>query len=152
MQDAVKYTNDYLCCTILFETSLDRHWKFLIDLLDETGLILIGIIVTIYCYYMTYKKQKQNPLMRLLSPSDIKKLNQLFWYPGVLLVLFIAGVVDRIAQIFSTQPIYEVQVFYLIFTHSAGWINALLYILYKVPTNPSQITQTESTQTHLLQP
>ncbi len=124
MPEYVKYTNDYLCCTILFETSLDWYWKFLIDLLDETGIILIGILVTIFCYYKTYQKRKQYPLFRLLPQSEIN--NKLFWYPGVLLVLFIAGVVDRIAQVFSTTPVLGVQIFYLIFTHSAGWINALL--------------------------
>jgi len=154
----IKYTNGTLSCTILFRTSLNLAGRFWIDMLDETGFLIIGTIITVTCYVQTLKIQKENPLYRILRHK--MNLRKMFWYPAILLVLFLTGVIDRMTRVFTEKPIFPIQIIYLIGTHSAGGINALLYaLIYEYhkrldsnhdPETPNQPINNTIDQTHLI--
>ncbi len=92
--------------------------------------VFLGLIVTIIGYGAAIVKVKRLP------PDIAQQLGinvyRLLWYPAVLFITFLPGMIDNFLQIFYgfDRPV-AIEAIHLCLTHSIGFTNALVYGLQR---------------------
>ena len=99
-------------------------------LLISQGLPLaIGLAATLIGYAKVIKNLRELP-NELLSEMNIKACNFL-WYPAVLFFAFVPALADNIINIQSDGGKWYIKAIHIIFTHSIGLTNAIVYGLQR---------------------
>lgn len=111
-------------------SSLDRTENMIIfSSFYVIPVVGLGILV-VFCYTRIYFTLKKIP-QRLLSANNMKAFKFL-WYPAGFIIAFLPAEIDTISFLITDQSNLTLLYFHLIFCHSLGFINSLVYGALKV--------------------
>jgi len=125
------YANGNLMCLITFRAEDTTLTERVVILMIYQGIpVLFGLVVTIIGYGAAIVKVKR-------LPKDIAEqlginVYRLLWYPAVLFITFLPGMIDNFLQIYYgfDRPVI-IEAIHLSLTHSIGFTNAMVYGLQR---------------------
>ena len=83
-------------------------------------------MTTFVAYVLTFKRLKSLE-QNFIDGMGIKP-HKLFWYPGVLFIVFVPRLLDGLAKTFyKDQEFFFLKAMHMILTHSIGMANAIVY-------------------------
>lgn len=137
----IVYANGNLMCLITFQAENTTLTERVIILLVYQGIpVLFGLVITIIGYGAAIVKVKR-------LPKDIAQqlginVYRLLWYPAVLFITFLPGMIDNFMQIYYgfDRPV-AIEAIHLSLTHSIGFTNALVYGLQRNFANRNKQSQ-----------
>jgi len=92
----------------------------------DGGPIILGFLITLFGYLLAIRNVK-NASKDLMDHLEVN-INKLLWYPALMFVTFIPGLIDNIVMLYlDAETPLAFLIVHLILTHSIGFTNAILY-------------------------
>ena len=114
-----------IMCAIM-NAAPDLEYRILSFVIFKLFLTLIGTIITLICYILTIIRIRRRQQM-LADPQDLRT-ERLLLYPIILFASFLPVIVDdflRLCINFDNTIVFQASK--MLFTHSIGFTNALIY-------------------------
>jgi len=140
----VNYENHGLFCSVgSADLSASRFQKILIVLIFQGIPFLIGFLLTLIFYCKTVESIR-NMLGSMFISTRVKAYYKVFWYPVVMLLVFVPNIAFTLVNTVLTERILWIEVIHILLTNSLGFLNTLVYGSLFLGNNTSASIQNES--------
>jgi len=134
------YTKTNVHCYIEMKNpSSSKTEKLMILMVFNGFFLIIGFLISLIIYLRAVIRARQS--MGLLFQRAGFSASKILYYPAVIFITSIAGMVDNILFIYVDQIIW-VEIIHVLLTHSIGFFNALIYGFQKNTLNRQESMRT----------
>ena len=132
----IAYTNGDITCWITSTLGASQTVEYTVRVFYDEIPFIGGLGVTIIGYSYAIFRYRQDPLINYMNIH----IYRLLWYPLVLFIAFLPDVLDNFMRYSnSSARSTPLKAAHLIFTHSIGVFNAILYGLQAKSWQSTQI-------------